>query len=155
MTTLAPSALESAIGSELGASDWITVDQDRINAFADITEDWQFIHVDPERAAKETPFGGAIAHGFLTLSLMSRMAADVNFALEGLLMGFNYGCDKLRFLAPVPAGARVRGRFILAGAEEKAPGRWLIRMAVSVEVEGEERPAMAAEWLVMQVVETR
>ena len=106
MTPIAPSALSGLIGTEVGVSDWITVDQARIDAFADITEDRQFIHVDPERA-KATPFGGTIAHGFLTLSLLSRMSFDGVAPLEGVVMGVNYGFDKVRFLAPVPSGARV------------------------------------------------
>lgn len=145
-----PGDLPSLIGTEVGVSDWITVDQARIDAFADITEDRQFIHVDHE-AAKATPFGGTIAHGFLTLSLLSRMSFDAVAPLRGVSMGVNYGFDKIRFLAPVPAGARVRGRFRLISAEPKGPGRWVLKHEVSVEIEGGDKLALMAEWLGMQV----
>jgi acyl dehydratase len=145
-----PSDLPGLIGQET-VSKWIEIDQKRINAFADATEDWQFIHVDPE-AAKQTPFGGTIAHGFLTLSLLSAMTYDANPPLEGVAMGVNYGFDKLRFLAPVPAGSKVRGRFKLASAEDKGGGRWLIKHEVTVEIEGSDKPALVAEWLGMQFV---
>lgn len=145
------SELAGLIGQEVGLSKWIEIDQARINAFADCTEDWQFIHVDPE-AAKQTPFGGTIAHGFLTLSLMSAMSYDAVGALEGVTMGVNYGFDKLRFIAPVPVGSRVRGRFKLLSAEDKGGGRWLIKHEVTVEIEGADKPALIAEWLGMQFV---
>jgi len=143
--------LPGLIGQEIGLSRWIEVDQSRIDAFADITEDRQFIHVDPE-AAKATPFGGTIAHGFLTLSLLSAMSYDAVPPLEGVAMGVNYGFDKLRFLAPVKSGSRVRGRFRLLSAEDKGGGRWLLKQEVTVEIEGAEKPALIAEWLGMQVV---
>ncbi|MDP3400215.1 MAG: MaoC family dehydratase [Brevundimonas sp.] len=146
-----PSDLQSLIGTEVGVSRWIEVDQARIDAFARITEDGQFIHVDPE-AAKATPFGGTIAHGFLTLSLASAMSYDAVAPLEGVVMGVNYGFDKLRFLAPVPAGSRIRGRFKLLGAEDKGGGRWLLKHELTVEIDGAEKPALIAEWLGMQVV---
>lgn len=145
------SELAGLIGQEVGLSKWIEIDQARINAFADCTEDWQFIHVDPE-AAKRTPFGGTIAHGFLTLSLMSAMSYDAVGALEGVTMGVNYGFDKLRFIAPVPVGSKVRGRFKLLSAEDKGGGRWLIKHEVTVEIEGSDKPALIAEWLGMQFV---
>ena len=134
------------IGTEIGASEWILVDQQRIDAFADTTEDRQFIHVDPALAA-QTPFGGTIAHGFLTLSLLSRMAADVMLIPDSARMAVNYGLDRVRFLAPVKAGKRVRGHFTLDGVDEKAPGQLLIRQTVSVEIEGEDKPALTAQWL--------
>lgn len=143
--------LQSLIGTEVGVSRWIEVDQARIDAFARITEDEQFIHIDPE-AAKATPFGGTIAHGFLTLSLASAMSYDAVAPLEGVVMGVNYGFDKLRFLAPVPAGSKVRGRFKLLSAEDKGGGRWLLKHELTVEIEGAEKPALIAEWLGMQVV---
>lgn len=146
-----PSDLQSLIGTEVGVSRWIEVDQARIDAFAKITEDEQFIHVDPE-AAKATPFGGTIAHGFLTLSLASAMSYDAVAPLEGVVMGVNYGFDKLRFLAPVPAGSRVRGRFKLLSAEDKGGGRWLLKHELTVEIESGDKPALIAEWLGMQVV---
>ena len=145
-----PSDLPSLVGQEVGLSRWITVDQARIDAFARITEDEQFIHVDPERA-KQTPFGGTIAHGFLTLSLASAMAEAVE-PLDGVVMGVNYGFDKLRFLAPVPAGSKVRGRFKLLSAEDKGGGRWLLKHELTVEIDGGDKPALIAEWLSMQMV---
>ena len=138
--------IRSRIGQEVGVSGWILVGQERIDTFAEATEDRQYIHVDPE-AAEQTPFGGTIAHGFLTLSLLSRFAADAALAPEGLKMAVNYGLDRVRFLAPVKSGKRLRGRFMLDSAEEKAPGQWLMRYRVTVEIEGEEKPALTAEWL--------
>jgi len=146
-----PGDLQSLIGTEVGVSRWIEVDQARIDAFAKITEDEQFIHVDPE-AAKATPFGGTIAHGFLTLSLASAMSYDAVAPLEGVVMGVNYGFDKLRFLAPVPAGSKIRGRFKLLSADDKGGGRWLLKHELTVEIDGAEKPALIAEWLGMQVV---
>ncbi|MFY7853424.1 MAG: MaoC family dehydratase [Brevundimonas sp.] len=146
-----PSELSSLIGQEVGVSRWIEIDQARIDAFAKITEDEQFIHVDPE-AAKATPFGGTIAHGFLTLSLASAMSYDAVTPLEGVVMGVNYGFDKLRFLAPVPAGSKVRGRFKLLSADDKGGGRWLLKHELTVEIDGSEKPALIAEWLGMQMV---
>ena len=146
-----PSELQSLIGTEVGLSRWFLVDQAKIDAFADATEDWQFIHVNPE-LAKQTPFGGTIAHGFLTLSLASAMSYDCVKPLDGVAMGVNYGFDKLRFLAPVPAGSKIRGRFKLLSAEDKGGGRWLIKHELTVEIEGGEKPALIAEWLGMQMV---
>ncbi|NWG70580.1 MAG: MaoC family dehydratase [Parvularculaceae bacterium] len=145
------SEIASLVGSEVGVSDWIAVDQARINGFADVTEDHQFIHVDPEAAAK-TPFGQTVAHGFLTLSLLSRMAVGVVPVCEGFEMGVNYGFDKVRFAMPVKSGKRIRGRFTLMSAREKVPGQWAFKYAVRVEIEGEEKPALVAEWLSMQMV---
>ena len=138
--------IRARVGSEIGVSDWITVDQDRIDRFAEATEDRQFIHVDPE-AAMKTPFGGTIAHGFLSLSLLSRMAADVMLAPDTLKMGVNYGLDRVRFIAPVRSGSRVRGRFTLDSAEDKAPGQLLVRHTVTVEIEDGAKPALTAQWL--------
>ena len=149
--TISTAELQASVGQEVGVSDWMLIDQDRINAFADCTEDHQFIHIDPEAAAK-TPFGGTIAHGFLTLSLMSQMSYQAAPVLEGVTMGVNYGFDKLRFLQPVRAGSRVRGRFKLLSAEDKGGGRWLIKNEVTVEIEGGEKPALIAEWLGMQIL---
>ena len=129
-------------------SGWIAVDQDRISAFAEATEDRQFIHVDPE-AASRTPFGGTIAHGFLTLSLLSRMAAETILVPDTTKMVVNYGLDRVRFLAPVRSGKRVRGHFTLDGVEEKAPGQILLRHTISVEIEGEDKPALSAVWLTL------
>ena len=138
--------IRSRIGQEIGVSSWLTMDQKRIDEFADATEDRQFIHVDPDAAAK-TPFGGTIGHGFLSLSMLSRMAAEVMLAPDDLRMALNYGLDRVRFIAPVRSGKRIRGRFRLDSIEEKAPGQLLFRHTVTVEIEGEEKPALLAEWL--------
>lgn len=130
---------------------WLTIDQARIDAFADATEDRQFIHVDPEAAAA-TPFGGTIAHGFLTLSLLSRMAAEAMLIPGNIKMAVNYGLEEVRFLAPVRAGKRVRGRFTLDSMDEKGPGRVLMRHRVTVEIEGEEKPALTALWLGLMIL---
>jgi len=143
--------IRARVGQEVGVSSWLVVDQKRIDEFADATEDRQFIHVDPEAAA-QTPFGGTIAHGFLSLSLLSRMAAEATFLPEGLRMAVNYGFDRVRFLAPVRAGKRVRGRFLLDSVDEKAPGQLLFRHQVTVEIEGENKPALTAEWLGLMFV---
>ena len=145
------SELQGLIGQEVGLSKWFDVTQARIDAFADCTEDHQFIHVDPE-AAKATPFGGTIAHGFLTLSLASAMNYDAVAPLDGAVMGVNYGFDKLRLLAPVPAGSRIRGRFKLLSAEDRGGGRWLLKHELTIQIEGGDKPALIAEWLGMQVV---
>ena len=134
------------VGREIGVSDWILVDQARIDTFAVVTEDRQFIHVDPEAAAK-TPFGGTVAHGFLTLSLLSRMAADAFLVPDGVKMGVNYGFEKVRFMAPVRSGKRIRGRFTLARLDEKRPGQWQFTHQVTVEIAGEEKPALVADWI--------
>ena len=138
--------IRAKVGQSLGVSDWIEVGQDRITAFADATDDHQFIHIDPAAAA-QTPFGGTIAHGFLSLSLLSRMAADVMQIPDTAKMAVNYGLDRVRFIAPVKSGKRVRGHFTLDGAEDKAPGQLLLKHSVTVEIEGEERPALTAQWL--------
>ena len=138
--------IRGKVGQTVGVSDWIEVGQDRIAAFADATEDHQFIHIDPVMAA-QTPFGGTIAHGFLSLSLLSRMAADAMLVPDTTKMAVNYGLDRVRFLAPVKAGKRVRGHFVLDSAEEKAPGQLLLNHTVTVEIDGEERPALTAVWL--------
>lgn len=142
--------IRSRVGTEVGVSSWIAIDQARIGAFADATEDRQFIHIDPEAAAR-TPFGGTIAHGFLSLSLLSRMGAEAMLVPDGMRMAINYGLDRVRFLAPVRSGKRVRGRFTLDSIEEKAPGQVLLRHSVTVEIEGEEKPALSAVWLALIV----
>jgi acyl dehydratase len=143
--------IRSRIGEEVGVSNWLTVDQERITDFAEATEDRQFIHIDPAAAA-QTPFGGTIAHGFLTLSLLSRMAAEAMLIPDGVKMAVNYGLDRVRFLAPVKSGKRVRGRFVLDSVEEKAPGQVLLRHIVTVEIEGEDKPALTAIWLGLMFV---
>ena len=150
-TVMTTSELQSRVGQQVGVSRWFEVSQARIDAFADCTEDRQFIHVDPE-AAQTTPFGGTIAHGFLTLCLASAMSYDAVAPLEGAVMGINYGFDRLRFLAPVRAGSRVRGRFRLLSAEDRGAGRWLLKHEITVEIEGDDKPALIAEWLGMQVM---
>ena len=138
--------IKERVGSEVGVSDWILVDQPAIDAFAEVTQDHQFIHVDPEAAAR-TPFGGTIAHGFLTLSLLSRMAADVMLRPESVKMGVNYGFERVRFIAPVRSGKRVRGRFRLTAFDEKNPGQFQFVHNVVVEIEGEDKPALTADWI--------
>ena len=140
--------IRSSVGHEVGMSSWLTLDQDRISTFADATEDRQFIHIDSDAAAR-TPFGGTIAHGFLTLSLLSRMAAEVVLVPDTTKMVVNYGLDRVRFLAPVRSGKRVRGRFRLDAVDEKAPGQILLRHEVTVEIEGEDKPALSAQWLTL------
>ena len=132
-------------------SHWFEVDQARIDAFAKVTEDEQFIHVDPEQA-KATPFGGTVAHGFLTLSLLSPMAYSALPRVEGSAMGVNYGFDKVRFLHPVRAGARVRARFTLIAVTQRSEREWQLAYDVAIEIEGAHKPALAATWLTLQVV---
>jgi acyl dehydratase len=139
--------IRSRIGHE-AVSSWITIDQARIDAFADATEDRQFIHVDPEAAAR-TPFGGTVAHGFLSLSLLSRMGAEAMLLPEVMRMAVNYGLESVRFLTPVRSGKRIRGRFVLDSVEEKAPGQLLFTHKVTVEIEDESRPALVATWLAL------
>ena len=138
--------LQGRVGTEVGVSGWLTIDQARIDAFADTTEDRQFIHVDPEAAA-QTPFGGTVAHGFLSLSMLSRMAAEAMLIPDSVTMAVNYGLDRVRFIAPVKSGQRIRGRFVLDSIEEKAPGQLLLRHSVTVEIEGVDKPALTAQWL--------
>ena len=138
--------IQGKVGSEIGVSGWIKIDQKGIDAFADVTDDHQFIHVDQATAA-QTPFGGTIAHGFLTLSLLSQMAAHVMLVPDTTRMAVNYGFEKVRFIAPVRSGKRVRGHFTLASAEEKRPGQWQFVHHVTVEIEGEDKPALTADWI--------
>ena len=138
--------IRKRVGELVGTSSWIEISQADIDAFAEVTGDRQFIHVDPEAAAR-TPFGGTIAHGFLTLSLLSRMAAGAILVPDTSRMVVNYGFEKVRFIAPVRSGKRVRGHFTLAAVEEKRPGQWQFLHAVTVEIEGEDRPALQADWI--------
>jgi acyl dehydratase len=140
----------SAVGTQFEPSAWIDVTQDRINTFADCTEDHQFIHVDAEKAAA-TPFGGTIAHGFLTLSLLSKLVEGNGIVPENTVMGLNYGFDKVRFLAPVKSGKRVRAHITVKSVDQKDDNRFLICNSVSVEIEGEETPALVADWLTMVI----
>ncbi len=152
MAGITPQELVAKTGEVIGTSEWITLDQETINKFADATGDHQFIHIN-EEAAKMTPFGGTIAHGFLTLSLMPVMSAKSDMPkLEGVKMGVNYGGNKTRFLSPVRSGKRVRGHFKLLEMIEKRPGQWQQTMELTVEIEGEEKPALMAEWITMLFV---
>jgi acyl dehydratase len=138
--------IKDLVGTELGVSKWMKMPQSRIDIFADATDDHQFIHVDPVRAA-ETPFGGTIAHGFLTLSLLSAMHSDAVPRLREVNFGINYGFNKIRFMAPVPVDARVRGRFFLKEARLRGPGRMMTTFEITIEIEDETKPAMTATWL--------
>lgn len=153
MKMVAKEALQDMIGKEMGASEWFQIDQARINAFADATLDHQFIHVNPEQA-KHTPFGGTIAHGFLTLSLLPYLQTTMPDLVvpAGLKMGMNYGFDKIRFLAPVKVDARVRAVAKLKDVVEKNPGQFLLTSEYSVEIEGQPKPALIADWMVMYFV---
>lgn len=144
--SMAWSALKDRVGSEFGVSGWITVTQPLIDAFASTTDDHYFLHVDPERAAA-TPFGRTIAHGMLTLSLLPAMGYQVCPYVEGARYPLNYGFDRVRFVAPVPVGSRIRGRFTLRRAERPNPGQCQLVYDVAVEIDGAERPALVAEWL--------
>jgi acyl dehydratase len=144
-------ALKGHIGKEIGLSSWWTVDQTMIDRFAAVTRDHQFIHVDRDRAAG-TPFGGTIAHGFLTLSLLSAMGQEALPAIAGRAMGINYGFDRVRFLSPLPAGGRVRGRFVLADIAMRSPGEAMLRYDVTIELEGSAKPALAASWITLAVL---
>jgi acyl dehydratase len=145
--------IKDFVGREVGVSRWFLIDQKRIDAFADCTEDWQFIHVDPE-AAQATPFKSTIAHGFLTVSMLSAFAYDAVPKVAGVAMGVNYGFEKLRFVAPVRSGAQIRGRFKLEALTPRSGREWQSRMTVTVEIEGEDKPALVAEWLSLYVMES-
>lgn len=141
------------IGTETGVSDWVTIDQDRINTFAGVTEDPQWIHTDPERAARETPFGGSIAHGFLTLSMASKFAIETFDSFPGQVMGINYGMNKVRFLNPVCAGDEIRGRFVLKTVTKKSATQLLSENTLTIEIKGKKTPALIVDWLGMAVFE--
>jgi acyl dehydratase len=139
------------VGRELGASDWVAVDQNRIDQFAACTGDRQWIHVDVDRARRESPFGGPIAHGYLTLSLVAAMVMEIGIIPPDAATGLNYGLDKARFIAPVRAGARVRTRATLAAVEPQAGGRVLLKLQCALEIDGEAKPALVAEILCMLI----
>ena len=143
--------LDELVGKPLGVSDWLRIDQARINAFADVTEDHQFIHVDPKRAAA-TPFGGTIAHGLLTLSMIVRLCWPFVPKVEGTELVLNYGFDKVRFVTPVKVDSRIRATAQLASVSERKRGQILIVMSVEIEIEGQKKPALIAEWLSLHVV---
>jgi acyl dehydratase len=149
--TVTRKELDALVGAQLGVSDWFLVDQERVNRFADVTLDHQFVHVDVERA-KHTPFGGTIAHGFLTLSLLVPLCLDFLPVIEKRKLIVNYGFDKVRFAAPVRVGKRIRAHTKLAGVEERKPGNVIMKIDVTVEIESEEKPAVVAEWLSLNVI---
>lgn len=144
-------ALQSKIGREIGYSDWREVTQDRIDRFAEATDDHQFIHVDPDRARK-SPFGGTIAHGFLSLSLLSALFDDAVGTIEGVSMSVNYGFNSVRMVSPVKAGSRIRGRFVLKDLFARKPGQWQLTLDVAIDIEHEDKPALVCEWLILVVV---
>lgn len=146
--TMTLDEISTYVGKEIGVSDWFLLDQNRINGFADLTEDHMFLHVNPEAAA-QTPFGGTIAHGLLTLSMMPVMAYQAVPGVSGTKMGVNYGYNKVRFMAPVRSGKRIRGRFVVKALEPASGGRMQIVHDCTIEIEGEPKPALAAEWITM------
>ena len=147
MGDLTLAGLNERIGQELGLSDWVTIDLPCIDAFASCTGDHQWIHVDAERAKRESPFGGPIAHGYLTLAMVAPLAMEIGVIPSDAAAGLNYGIEKVRFLAPVPAGARVRLRVVLAGIEPRDGGQIIMKTQNTLEVEGSEKPALVAETL--------
>ena len=151
MTALTRDQLDELVGKELGVSDWFPIDQARIDAFADVTEDHQFVHVDAERAAA-TPFGGTIAHGLLTLSLIVRLCWDFVPEVRGTRMLLNYGFDKVRFVTPVKVDSRIRARARLAAVDERKADQLLVTMAVTIDVDGESKPALVTDWLSLHIL---
>jgi len=147
------STLGQFVGQELGVSDWLTVDQERINEFADCTGDHQWIHVDIERARRESPLGTTIAHGYLTLSLLAAMQLEMGIVPAGVSQALNYGLDRVRFIAPVKAGARIRTRVVLMAVDPQGNGRLLLKTQSTVEIEGETKPALIAETLALLLTE--
>ena len=145
---------QAALGETEGTGEWFEVDQERINAFAEVTEDRQFIHVDPEACAQMSPWGVPIAHGFLTLSMLTHLCGSIPqdpAKLDGILMGVNYGFDKVRFVTPVKVGQRIRATSVLSAVEQKDPSTLQVTQTVTVEVEGEAKPALVAEWVTRRV----
>ncbi|MFV0478433.1 MAG: MaoC family dehydratase [Parahaliea sp.] len=150
LTVIPISAMLDQKGRKFEPGPWVMIDQARIDAFADCTEDHQFIHIDQERAA-QTPFGGTISHGLLTLSMLVKMCEDTGIVPENLVMGINYGFNKVRFLAPVKAGRRVRAHVEIVDVQQKETGRFLVTQNISVEIEDEDTPALIAQWMGMSV----
>ena len=150
--TVSLNEFASSAGRELEPSDWLLMDQERVNRFATATNDHQFIHVDPDRAA-QSPFGGTIAHGFLTLSLLSYLNAQNLTVPEGMVMGINYGSNRIRYLQPVKVGERIRSRQKILEVSQKKAGQWMVKSAVTVEIEHNEKPAMIAEILSLYIVQ--
>jgi len=149
--TIKAADLSALIGQDLEPSSWLEITQERVNQFADATNDHQFIHVDPEKAS-QTPFGGPIAHGFLTLSLLPFLIGEKSKPIDGLVMGINYGSDKVRFLQPVRVGSRIRAQQKILEVAEKRPGQWLTKTLVTIEIEDEQKPALITEYLAMFIV---
>lgn len=138
--------IQNSINQEIGISDWLQIEQSQIDAFADVTEDWQYIHVDPDRAANG-PFGATIAHGFLTLSMLTKFFSKFNPELTSEQALLNYGFEKVRFLSPVTVGEKLRGRFVPLECVERSPGQWKLVLQATIEIEGKQRPALVAEWI--------
>jgi acyl dehydratase len=151
VSNLTLAGLNERIGQELGVSDWVSIDQARIDTFASCTGDHQWIHVDVERAKRESPFGGPVAHGYLTLAMVAPLAMQIGIIPRDTVAGLNYGVEKVRFLAPVPAGARVRLRVTLSGAEPRDGGQVIMKTQNTLEVEGSEKPALIAETLALLI----
>ncbi len=149
MATYNRDTIAAVIGTEVGVSDWLLITQDMVNQFAQLTRDPVELHTNVA-LARQTPFGGTIAHGLFTLSLIGGFCTAAEVLMQGVTMGLNYGFDKVRFIAPVRTGSRVRGRFFLRAMDEKKPGQWIFTFDVTIEIEGEEKPALIAEWLGMQ-----
>ena len=146
---MSPQEMAAKVGENIGTSEWVEITQERIDQFAEATGDHQFIHVDPERA-KQTPFGGTIAHGFLTLSMIPYLSSTADTPkIDGVKMGVNYGGNKTRFINPVRSGKRIRGHWKLVEFVEKRPGQWQHTAEVTIEIEGEDKPALIAEWISM------
>jgi acyl dehydratase len=149
--TMQAKDLTDYVGKKTGVSRWFTITQAQIDTFADATHDHQFIHIDPVKA-KQTPFGSTIAHGFLSLSLLSAVAYDAGVNITNTLMGLNYGFDKIRFLHPVNVNSKIRGHMVLAHVLEKRPGQFLLTWDVSIEIESVDKPALTAQWLTMTII---
>ena len=151
MKVIPAKEFENYVGQETGVTEWLEITQERINQFADATNDHQFIHVDPEMA-KATPWGTTIAHGYLTLSLLTYLQADIGYMPEGLQMAINYGADKVRFMEAVPVNSKIRARNVLTDVQYKRNGRWLLKTTCTIEIEGKDKPAAIVEALAMYVV---
>ena len=147
---LSLSDYRAAIGREIGQSDWVRIDQPMIDAFADLTGDNQYIHIDPIRA-RQSPLGGTVAHGFLTLAIIGGLGPKIIPPIEGTKIGYNYGFNRVRLVAPVPSGSRIRVAFVARGVEERAPGQVMLKLGVTVEIENQAKPALVAEWLTLMV----
>ncbi|GGE02462.1 hypothetical protein GCM10011515_22650 [Tsuneonella deserti] len=144
---MTPQEVKAKVGQQIGTSEWVEMSQERINMFAEATGDHQFIHIDPDKA-KLTPFGGTIAHGFLTLSMIPYLSANSDLPkVDGVKMGVNYGGNKTRFISPVRSGKRIRGHWKLLELEEKRPGQWQQTHEITIEIEGEDKPALITEWI--------